>query len=473
MFRFIDSTHAMWLEPVPRYTSNPIWNCHVVSEPTQTATQDVAALRKSPPIGLVIVHHPDPQFIGNAAHLPPKGPLVLGREGIGFSPEAMVDSRVSRQHAQLHRHSGHLMLTDLDSRNGTTLNGLPIQETPVQLGDVIGLGRLLLLVIPLDPDRLRVPHPRLIGCSAALGRAITLIERVASHALPVLILGETGVGKELLGQEVHAHSGRRGRCITVNCATLPDNLVQSELFGHVKGAFSGAERPRRGLVDEARGGTLVLDEMGEASPSLQANLLRLLQEREVRPVGSDRTQQIDVRFVAATNRNLAEGVRAGRFREDLYARLNRCVVRMPPLRERREDILPLARHFASNMAGQAVSFSPLLALELLRCDWPGNARSLQSIVERTLIEHGTDEPLPVSDWLDTELAHLARTQDTVPTPPPQATPSRATPTRERVEAVLQQHHGHITKSAKALGIGRNTLYRWLKKWDIDIDNTRS
>ena len=164
----------------------------------------------------------------------------------------------------------------------------------------------------------------------------------------------------------------------MNCATLPDNLVQSELFGHVKGAYSGADRPRRGLVDEARGGTLVLDEIGEASPSLQANLLRLLQEREVRPVGSDRTSIADVRFVAATNRALADEVRSGRFREDLYARLNRCVVRMPPLRERREDILPLARHFIAALAGKMVPLETNLALRLLRCDWPGNARALQS-----------------------------------------------------------------------------------------------
>jgi len=385
----------------------------------------------------------------------------------------MEDGRVSRRHAEVRLQKGALTVRDLDSRNGTTLNGETIQEATAQAGDVIGLGRLLLLVVPLESERLRSPHPRLIGTSAALGRAITLIERVAHHDLPVLVLGETGVGKELLSQEVHAHSGRRGRCITVNCATLPDNLVQSELFGHVKGAYSGADRPRRGLVDEARGGTLVLDEIGEASPSLQANLLRLLQEREVRPVGSDRTSIADVRFVAATNRALADEVRSGRFREDLYARLNRCVVRMPPLRERREDILPLARHFIAALAGKMVPLETNLALRLLRCDWPGNARALQSIVERILIESGPDSPLSVPDWLETELQHLARSGETLERPTISESPKhRKTPTREEVVALLRQKQGHITDTAEALGIGRNTLYRWLKKWEIDLDDNR-
>jgi len=460
----------MWPETATRYNPGPPNPREPVSDPTQTATQDLASVHRKAALGLVIVHHADPRFLGSVAHIPARGTLTLGREGQGFSPEALQDPRVSRLHAEIRRVGDTLHLRDLDSRNGTTVNGSPVTETSLIAGDTLALGNVLLLALPLEKERLHTPHPRLVGSSAALGRALNVIERVASHDLPVLVLGETGVGKELLCQEVHAHSGRTGRCVTVNCASLPDHLLQSELFGHVKGAFSGADRPRRGLVEEARGGTLVLDEIGEASVGLQANLLRLLQEREVRAVGSDRTNKVDVRFVTATNRPLAEEVRAGRFRDDLYARLNRCVVRMPPLRERPDDILPLARHFARLRAEREVRLSTALAESLLTCDWPGNARALQSIVERIVIEQGDEEPLTVPSWLNSELQQLARTGESAP-PPPTA-PRRGRPTREEVEATLQQHNGHITRSAEALGVARNTLYRWVEKWKIDLEQAR-
>jgi transcriptional regulator with PAS, ATPase and Fis domain len=441
-----------------------------VTEPTQTATLDLGIARKVPEPGLIIVHHGEAQFVGSVAPVPARGALVLGREGDGFALEAMQDGRISRRHVEIRRKGRGLVLRDLESRNGTTVNGSVVSETALHTGDVIALGQVLLLVALMEPDRLRTPHPRLVGSSPALGRAIRLIEQVAMHDMPVLVLGETGVGKELLCQEIHTHSGRRGRCVIVNCATLPDDLVQSELFGHVKGAFSGADRSRRGLVVESRGGTLVLDEIGEASPHLQSNLLRLLQDREVRAVGSDRSTMVDVRFVAATNRSLADEVRAGRFREDLYARLNRSVVRMSPLRERREDILPLARHFGAAMAGQAVQLSLPLALELLRCEWPGNARSIQSMMDRILLECPTEDPLPAPDWLEVELGHLARADDPVLRTDLQS--PRGRPGQGEVEAVLRRHKGHMTHTAEELGIGRNTLYRWLKKWGIKPNDVR-
>jgi len=262
--------------------------------------------------------------------------------------------------------------------------------------------------------------------------------------------------------------------VVINCATLPDHLIQSELFGHVKGSFSGAERNRAGLVAQAEGGTLVLDEIGEASPSLQANLLRLLQEKESRPVGSDRILQVDVRFVAATNRHLLEEVQAGRFREDLYARLNRCVVRMPPLRERREDILPLARHFVATLTGKPPRFTPALALALLRFGWPGNARSLQTMVERMAIEQGCDEPLSVPSWLESELQQLVRCgrDSGQPVVAASQVPQPNRPQKADIQAALQRNGGNVSDTAESMGVARNTLYRWLKKWDIDPNDSR-
>ena len=473
MFRFIDSAYSRWPESFPGYNPLQPRKRHTVSEPTQTATRELGDHRTNPGLGLVIAHHSAARFVGSVTPVPAHGTLVLGREGGGFSPGTMEDSQISRHHVTVQTKGKTLVLKDLESRNGTTVNGNNISECTLDEGDVIGLGRILLLVIRLDPSRLRQPHPRLVGKSAALGRAIHLIERVGPHDLPVLILGETGVGKELLAAEVHAHSGRRGRCVFVNCATLPDELIQSELFGHVRGAFSGANQNRRGLVEESRGGTLVLDEIGESSPKLQANLLRLLQEKEARPVGADQAHQVDVRFVSSTNRDLPQRVQAGHFREDLYARLNRCVVRMPPLRERREDILPLALHFAQQIAQAPVSLGAPLAQILLQGDWPGNARALQSIVDRIVIEQGTDQPLPVTDWLVDELALLPRCTP-APSSPPTKQPTRSNrPTKQEVIQVLETHDGHITATAQALGIGRNTLYRWLKKWDIDPTSKRS
>jgi transcriptional regulator with GAF, ATPase, and Fis domain len=349
------------------------------------------------------------------------------------------------------------------------VNACKVARADLQLGDVLAVGRTLMILQPLEAERLSRPHPRLVGQSAALGRALAMIDRVAELDTPVLVLGETGVGKELLCREVHHRSGRRGKAVTINCATLPDELVQSELFGHVRGAFSGADRTRRGIVEAARGGTLVLDEIGDASPSLQANLLRLLQEGEVRPVGSDTTTQPDVRFVASTNRPLAEAVRAAAFREDLYARLNRCVVRMPPLRERREDLLPLARHFAAAVADGPVALTTELAQAILLCEWPGNARSLEALVARTVIECGTEAPLPVPDWWAEEVGHLARPD----APAVPALPStRSRPERAEVEACLVRHEGHVTNAALELGVARNTLYRWLKSWGITLEDLR-
>jgi DNA-binding NtrC family response regulator len=242
----------------------------------------------------------------------------------------------------------------------------------------------------------------LIGQSAAFVEAMKLVGRVAPTNLPVLITGESGTGKEIVARAIHLRSRRAGRAfVAVNCGALPPELIESELFGHVRGSFTGAERDRQGLFEEAGGGTIFLDEITEATPAFQVKLLRALQEGEIRRVGSNRTTHVEVRVIAASNRDVEEEVRQGRFRQDLLYRLNAVTIHLPPLRERREDILPLARHFAMRLRAaddSHLSFSREVVYLLESYPWPGNIRELENAVARaaTLCEHTVSpEDLPV------------------------------------------------------------------------------
>ena len=442
----------------------------VHDDATRTATRAAEAGSADRRLGVEVIHHPDPKHIGTRLALPGRGELLLGRRHPSLPDGLLADSRVSRQHARLTATGSAPTLEDLGSHNGTLVDGARIQGAQaVSPGSVIGVGPVLFLVIP--DVRTAAPHDggELVGPSAALADIRALLGRVAPTSTTVLILGETGVGKERVAAEVHRRSGRTGRLVTLNCATVGDGVVQSELFGHVRGAYSGAERPRKGLVLDAAGGTLFLDEIGDASPALQANLLRLLQEREVRAVGSDRVEQVDVRFVAATNVALADAARHGRFRPDLLSRLQRCVVRVPPLRDRRADILPLARHLAARFANRTVALSAELAQTLVLDPWPGNVRELAAIMERLALEDGGDvwaEP----SWLLAELAARRPTAD-LRVDDAQARTER--PDADTLITGLTRHTGSVTKLAAELGIGRNTLYRWLKEAAIDLDEIRA
>jgi len=439
------------------------------SDITRTATQDARSADEGHNPGLIIVHHADPRYIGATTVLQPRQRLLLGRDSESFVPGALDDERVSREHAILRRQGALLEVSDQESRNGTWVNGKRVETHQLLPGDILGIGKTLLLVEDIDPKRLHQPHPRMKGTSAALGRMLERIELVARHDLMVLVLGESGVGKELAAHEVHLRSGRRGQLVSINCATLPDSLVQSELFGHARGAFSGADRARRGLVEQARGGTLFLDEIGEASALLQANLLRVLQEREVRPVGTDEVRKVDVRFVAATNRELVAEVKAGRFREDLYSRMNRAVVQLPPLRQRREDILPLAHYFVESFAEKSIPISEALALELLLHDWPGNARTLEGVMQRLVIE-AEAEVLDVPSWLAEELALHARQ---LPEEADSSEVAESKLDRNALSALLRKHGGNVSAVATELSVSRNTLYRWLKREQLRPEEHRS
>ncbi len=305
-----------------------------------------------------------------------------------------------------------------------------------------------------------------LGGSKAIQAVLDVVERVAASPVPVLITGETGSGKGLVARAIHAESGRTGPLVVVNCAALPENLLESELFGHVKGAFTGASSARPGLFAEANHGTIFLDEIGEMALPLQAKLLRVLETGAVRPVGAERELPVDVRVLAASNRDLREGVRDGTFREDLLYRLDVVSIEVPPLRHRREDVLVLAEHFLGEARerhpGSPVRrFSPGAARRLLDHDWPGNVRELQHLVERAVLL-GRGEEVPVED-LPPGLGAGA------PIAVPLAFRGAVIPIRElqrRYAAwALEQAGGHRGRTAERLGIDAKTLAKWLAPGD--------
>jgi DNA-binding NtrC family response regulator len=300
-----------------------------------------------------------------------------------------------------------------------------------------------------------------VAVSEAMRRVMALADAVAASDAPVLLQGESGTGKELVARAIHQRGPRAARpFVAVNCAALPEPLLESELFGHVRGAFTGAHVEKRGLFEEADGGTLLLDEIGDMSHPLQAKLLRVLQEREVRRVGATATKRVDVRAIASTHRDLSVLIADGKFREDLYYRLAVIPVVVPPLRERREDVVPLVQHFTSihaRRAGAGVrSFSAEALALMMAYDWPGNVRELGNVVERALT-------LIVSPVISAaEFAPVfALGRAAGP-----AQPARAPDERGAILAALEASGWNHTKAAESLDIARNTLWRRMKQYDI-------
>ncbi len=314
----------------------------------------------------------------------------------------------------------------------------------------------------------------IIGRSSVMTSLLDTVTHIASSDATVLITGESGTGKEVIAGAVHFNSPRReGPFVRINCAAITETLLESELFGHERGAFTGAERKREGKFRQADGGTLFLDEVSEMSPGMQVKLLRALQEKEITPVGADRVIRVDVRIITATNKDLLREVREGRFREDLYYRLNVVTLKIPPLRDRREDIPLLAQHYLADFSEKnrkaIKGFTPQAMDQLLKYPWPGNVRELMNAVERGVV-------LTRSDYIDAaDMPHISDVEipsdmlpaDVIRTDAlPAVSPSLEEVEKEVILKTLDVVKGNKSEAARRLGITRRTLHQKLRKYGL-------
>jgi DNA-binding NtrC family response regulator len=323
-----------------------------------------------------------------------------------------------------------------------------------------------------DERRVREPWTQLVGSSPAMLEVYKLVARVSESRSTILIEGESGTGKELIARAIHSNSPRREKpFVPVNCGALPDQLLESEMFGYEKGAFTGAGGAKAGLFESANGGTLFLDEIGDLGAALQVKLLRVMQDQEVRRVGGTTSVKVDVRVIAATNRDLVTLVKEGRFRDDLYYRLNVVRILLPSLSERRDDIPMLAYHFLQKYAGGAAhvkGFLPETMTLLQQYAWPGNVRELENAIERAVsLSHG---PLLLPDDLPEPIRRPAEVDAG---PQPVVSDHEALLTLDEVEKrhlvrVLKETRGNKVKASKVLGIDRRTLYRMAERFGLDL-----
>jgi len=430
---------------------------------------------------LLVVYSTTATDVGHSRTLA-QDPLVIGRDPDSNPCVQLHQTRVSRRHAQVELAEDGLswQLADLQSRNGTFLNGERVERAQLRDGDVIRIGSTLLLFQFLDPAACaRVLEADPLGTSGLIGHGHALARvreaiRTAPQGAPTLILGETGVGKELVARAIHDHSGRPGPFAPVNCAALPSNLAESELFGHVRGAFTGADA-RRGLFGRADRGTLFMDEIGELSAEVQAKVLRALAIGEVRPVGSDHARQLDVRIIAATNVDLEGAVANGRFRADLYARLMSHIIEVPPLRERREDLLDLTRHFLRSASGAQIT--PDCAEALLIYGWPYNVRELEQVltaIESAVRQRGTLDLTDLPQRIRHKVESRLEPVQVVHSPPSPLLDMRrnAVPTADELQAAVRAYNGNIARVASFFRKDRRQIYRWAAALGLDIQALR-
>jgi transcriptional regulator with PAS, ATPase and Fis domain len=403
------------------------------------------------------------------------GRLVVGRDDTCGA--VLVGNEISRTHAEFRVDGAAVVVRDLDSRNGVFVNGARVGEAALQHGDVVRCGEWIgvLWSVGLEDGHgfsqtaFGEQAPGLWG-SGTLARALAPARRLIAR-LPVVVQGETGTGKEGTARAVHAWSGRKGAFIAVNCAALPAELAEAELFGYRKGAFTGADKASPGLFRAAHGGSLFLDEILELPLPLQAKLLRAIEYQQVRALGETQDVPIDVRIIVATQQPLSDVVAAGEFRADLQARLEGLIVTLPPLRARREDVAPLFLKFLEAAEGarrDPARIEPRLVEALCLHDWPLNVRELSLLTQRLVAVHGGEPVLKRSHLPETMLARQAPARPASETGPsselsgPVAKPARrATDDDAEYEALLRaiREHGTVAKAAAAIGVSRNRAYR--------------
>lgn len=402
--------------------------------------------------------------------------VCLGRSpppaGLLGTPLAVPDDHMSALHARFERVVDRWVVEDAGSKNGVRVNGVVQRRAALSAGDVVECGQTFLVfdelaeeagsTLPADAPSGPTLHPGLRGAYAALAR-------VAPSRVAVLINGETGTGKELAARAVHAWSGRTGAFVAVNCGALPSTLVESELFGVKRGAFTGATDDRPGLLRAAAGGTLLLDEVGELPLPAQVSLLRVLQEGELVPVGGSQPARVDLRAVAASHRDLATMVEAGTFRSDLYARLAGLSVQLPPLRERRADLGCLIASLLRRLgAPETLAFSRDAGRALFRHRWPHNVRELEKALE-VAMAFADDGRIELDHLPAAVQASLEGPSPQPPSEPPVRRPLSATDLARRAEllALLRAHRGNISAVAREMGVARMQVQRWCKRFRLD------
>ncbi|UCD70679.1 MAG: sigma 54-dependent Fis family transcriptional regulator [Syntrophobacterales bacterium] len=383
------------------------------------------------------------------------------------------DPTVSRHHAVIEETGKGYILRDVGSTNGTHLNGIRIKEAYLEYGSIIGLGNTQLQFVPLE-GRVEIPPSEedcfgdVFGRSLEMRRIFTMLKKISPSDITVTIEGETGTGKELVARGIHSHSQRaEGPFVVIDCGSISKNLIESELFGHERGAFTGATQTRRGAFEIADGGTIFIDEIGELGLEMQPKLLRVLEQREVRRVGGTEVFKVNVRVIAATNKDLVSEVQKGRFREDLFYRISVVRIHLPPLKEKGEDIPLLAQQFARELTeryrgGGEVTVSAE-ALEILRhYHWPGNVRELKNVITRAMAM-GNERVLQLRDFI------MPLPSEGRPRTP--SLDSLIGKTLEEIEKAaimktLKAHGGNKSAAARVLGIAYSTLYEKIKKYGL-------
>jgi transcriptional regulator with GAF, ATPase, and Fis domain len=391
---------------------------------------------------------------------------------------------MSQTHACLRRAGNHWLIEDAHSKNGTRVNGAAVEQVVLADGDVLELGQSFFVfrdapgveegAPPVLEERdLRSFMPGLPTWLPGLARDLDGLESLARSRSPIVIRGESGTGKEVVARAVHEVSGRSGALVAVNCGAIAENLVESELFGHRKGAFSGADEDRPGLVRSADQGTLFLDEIGDLPPKAQTALLRVLQEREVLPVGATRPVKVDTRLVVATHRDLDAMVAGGRFRADLLARIGGFNLSLPPLRERHEDlgllIVALLRRLPRESA-ERVAFSRAAARSLFAYDWPLNVRELERALEVAVVLARAG-PIEL-DHLPKALREVKRRGLAVPAATSEDPAEKQRRRKDELVALLRNHLGNVSAVGRALGKTRAQVHRWIKRFQIDVKTFR-
>jgi DNA-binding NtrC family response regulator len=463
--------------------------------PTVDTTSD-------PTPGLVLVY--SRMFV----HLPSALPfahatVTLGREC--DNTLSVPEAPISRYHALFERRAdGRYWVVDRDSRNGTYVNGMRVREAPLAEHDLLRVGDTLFRYAArgaygygayrIDGSVVREARPFLHGVTGSvlsggfqIDAIIDRVAKIATSDIAVIVTGESGTGKELVAREIHRLSGRRGPFQALNCGALPETLLESELFGYRRGAFSGALTDKQGIVRAAHGGTLFLDEIGDMPLEAQVKLLRVLQEREVTPLGATTSERVDIRVVCATHRDLAKQVEEGTFRGDLLARLNDISLQLPPLRERREDLYPLVRHFLAKHGHptSAVTFPFILAVA--HYDWPYNVRELESALRVAItISGGGQVDVPhLPEVVRRTLSRLSATSETTGPvsvlPPAAVTAARVpvqtsragyAPSEQELRSLLTRHRGNIAAVGRELGKERMQIHRWLQRYGLDAESFR-